>query len=160
MQPRTKYLIRLTVVVVVLGLFITSVIYLLVPPPRQLLGKSLGRHQRQPTRAYLPGTLSTSIMTHEIGHNLDFSHANFLFCNQSMTTNQPVYTSSCISQEYGDPFDVMGNHSDNYRTINAPHRVQVISPQPKTPEYPLACASCSNLAMRTYIPCGSNSPLR
>ena len=58
-----------------------------------------------PTRAYLPGIIGGPTITHELGHNLGFYHANFLNCPTSMTTNQPIYTSGCVSQEYGDPFD-------------------------------------------------------
>lgn len=78
----------------------------------------------KPSRAYLPGLVSAATITHEIGHNLGFYHANFLDCPTSITTNQPIYTSGCISKEYGDPFDVMGNYGSIPYSLNAPHRVQ------------------------------------
>jgi chitodextrinase len=54
------------------------------------------------------GTLGGSqVIAHELGHNLGMRHAGSWTCSKG-GARVPV-TSSCVTSEYGDPFDVMGN---------------------------------------------------
>jgi hypothetical protein len=71
--------------------------------------------------AYIPGSVSwvraeyfdTRIISHELGHNFGFHHAASYGCSVAVN-NSP---STCSSNEYGDPYDVMGNvlkHTNAY----------------------------------------------
>jgi chitodextrinase len=54
------------------------------------------------------GTLGGSqVIAHELGHNLGMRHAGSWTCSKG-GARVPVST-SCVTSEYGDPFDVMGN---------------------------------------------------
>lgn len=78
-----------------------------------------------PARVYLPGRMYAGIVTHEIGHNLGFNHANFRSCSSPVTVNQMQYTNdTCSNVEYGDIYDTMGASGTYFHSINAPHRVQ------------------------------------
>lgn len=57
-------------------------------------------------------------MIHELGHSLYLSHAHSLICKDS-NGNPSTLSKICTPDEYGDPFDVMGNawrhrHFNNY----------------------------------------------
>jgi hypothetical protein len=55
---------------------------------------------------WINGSLSTYLLTHELGHNLGANHASTWRCTAG---NTPVSVSdACEEDEYGDPFDVMG----------------------------------------------------
>lgn len=76
--------------------------------------------------AYLPGTYSfvargqsftTHVVGHELGHNIGAHHASSYICISNF--GLPVSISnSCTINEYGDPFDIMGNlltvHMNNF----------------------------------------------
>jgi len=47
-------------------------------------------------------------MIHELGHSLGLSHAHSLLCKDS-NGNPSILSKICTPDEYGDPFDVMGN---------------------------------------------------
>lgn len=47
-------------------------------------------------------------MIHELGHSLRLSHAHSLVCKDS-NANPSTLSKICTPDEYGDPFDVMGN---------------------------------------------------
>ena len=78
------------------------------------LGDLPGRH------TWINGALTTSLVAHELGHNLGAHHANAYRCTDG---GSPVTLSgSCTSSEYGDPFDVMGL---NAVLMSSWHRAQV-----------------------------------
>ncbi|MCH7541881.1 hypothetical protein IH981_03880, partial [Patescibacteria group bacterium] len=62
------------------------------------------------------GNFNLRIVAHELGHNFGVHHANTLRCTDSNGKRVPIST-SCISIEYGDPFDIMGSstkHMNNF----------------------------------------------
>lgn len=52
-----------------------------------------------------------AVAQHELGHNLGLNHANALVCTAADGRPTPVEEpgGSCAAQEYGDPFDAMGD---------------------------------------------------
>jgi hypothetical protein len=72
-------------------------------------------------RAWTNGYLATSVIAHEIGHNRGAHHASSLHCVGS-SGDAVTLSSSCSSNEYGDPFDVMAL---NARLMSSFHRAQV-----------------------------------
>jgi hypothetical protein len=55
------------------------------------------------------GTVGGSqVISHELGHNLSLRHAGSWTCTNAQGEKVAV-SNSCTTQEYGDPFDVMGN---------------------------------------------------
>lgn len=61
-----------------------------------------------PGRAWINGAYADYVVTHELGHNFTFAHANGYKCLDSQ--NQAVTLSEhCTALEYGDPFDSMGS---------------------------------------------------
>jgi hypothetical protein len=57
--------------------------------------------------------LTTRVSGHELGHNFGFHHAANYNCVVA-TNSSP---STCVSSEYGDPYDIMGNstkHTNNF----------------------------------------------
>src|SRR5262249_17764485 len=59
------------------------------------------------TRSYINGNFITLVVAHEFGHNLGVHHASSYNC--SANGKRVPISSSCTSDEYGDPFDTMGN---------------------------------------------------
>ncbi|TMH14244.1 MAG: hypothetical protein E6H68_11760 [Betaproteobacteria bacterium] len=57
-------------------------------------------------QAWSNGYNQLSVYAHELGHNFNLLHAASLYC-----PGQAIGGGSCGSEEYGDPFDVMGNIS-------------------------------------------------
>lgn len=72
-------------------------------------------------RSWSNGYLLTTVLAHELGHNMGAHHANLLSCTDSRGAPTP-YSSTCNSNEYGDPFDVMGSSS---ALMSAFHRDQI-----------------------------------
>jgi chitodextrinase len=72
------------------------------------------------TRTWTNGYLNTSVIAHELGHNLGAHHASSYSCTSggAAVTLSPT----CTSSEYGDPFDVMGL---NARLMSSWHRAQI-----------------------------------
>ena len=88
--------------------------------------------------ANLPGPISsihnttdTSVIAHEFGHNLGLTHANALVncIDQNGFLATTVTINGCVSKEYADDYDVMGNGPGgglgNYNFLNARHREQM-----------------------------------
>lgn len=72
-------------------------------------------------RTWVNGRLSTGVIAHELGHNLGAHHANSMAC--SGPGGAPaMFSASCSSSEYGDPFDVMGG---GLRLMSSWHRAQI-----------------------------------
>jgi hypothetical protein len=71
--------------------------------------------------SYMPGTqawlngpsgMTLHAMAHELGHNLGTHHANSYYCTENgVAVSLSANVANCTSQEYGDPFSVMGNYS-------------------------------------------------
>lgn len=79
------------------------------------LGQMPGR------RAWTNGDLDTRVVAHELGHNLGANHASALHCTGADGAPAAL-SASCTSDEYGDPFDVMGLPA---RLMSSWHRAQV-----------------------------------
>jgi hypothetical protein len=76
-------------------------------------------------QSWLNGTISVRVAAHELGHNMGLHHASSLACTSN---GVPVaFSSTCTPDEYGDPFDVMGNA---LRHSNAWHLKQIGFMQP------------------------------
>ena len=60
------------------------------------------------TRLWVKGQpgMTTGVMAHEFGHNLGAHHANSYTCTANGA--RVALSTSCTSNEYGDPFSVMG----------------------------------------------------
>jgi hypothetical protein len=71
--------------------------------------------------SYMPGTqawlngpsgMTLHAMAHELGHNFGTHHANSYYCTENgIVVSLSANAANCTSQEYGDPFSVMGNYS-------------------------------------------------
>jgi chitodextrinase len=71
--------------------------------------------------SWINGDLFSNVGTHELGHNFGLDHASSLTC---MRAGERVsYSSNCSSDEYGDPYDVMGY--PNQRHTSTWHRYQL-----------------------------------
>lgn len=57
--------------------------------------------------AMINGNLAVHPIAHELGHNLGLEHAGSVTC--FVGAQRVQISSSCAVNEYGDPFDVMGN---------------------------------------------------
>jgi len=71
-------------------------------------------------RTWVNGTLATSLVAHELGHNLGAHHANALRCGQDASA--ATLGGACTSIEYGDPFDAMGS---GRALMSSWHRAQI-----------------------------------
>jgi hypothetical protein len=67
------------------------------------LGEILGTH------SWMNGYIGPSVVAHELGHNMGLHHANSLTCTDAGV--QVAISANCTSDEYGDPYDVMGNYA-------------------------------------------------
>jgi chitodextrinase len=68
------------------------------------------------SQAWLNGTLGMNLhgMAHELGHSFGTHHANAYYCTENgVRVSLSASTANCTSQEYGDPFSVMGNYSSS-----------------------------------------------
>lgn len=64
------------------------------------------------SNSWLHGTIDLGIWAHELGHNLTLYHSRTLICSGSETGSFLSVASRCSYEEYGDPFDVMGQAPD------------------------------------------------
>lgn len=67
-------------------------------------------------QSWINGTLSVGVTAHEMGHNMGVHHAASYRCTADGV--RVALSSTCTTNEYGDPYDVMGNlgsrHSNNW----------------------------------------------
>jgi hypothetical protein len=67
------------------------------------------------TKAWINGELTMRVVGHELGHNLGAHHASGLHCREG--GRRVAVSDSCMLEEYGDPFDIMGGgarHMSNW----------------------------------------------
>ncbi|TKB49274.1 peptidase M11 [Ferrimonas sediminicola] len=91
-----------------------------------------------PSQAWFDGTLnSAGVVSHELGHNLGLMHSHALAC-----AGQPPLSDSCLSVEYGDVLDRMGQHSAGHFATFQKQRLGWVGTS-DTPEVLTATASGS-----------------
>lgn len=77
----------------------------------------LGTIGGAPGLTWVNGELDTRVVAHELGHNFGVHHANSYSCVDA--NNAPVAISAqCTSNEYGDPFDIMGSATRQMSTFH------------------------------------------
>lgn len=74
-------------------------------PPNTCGWWGLGNLGGSPTNAWVKGPFLSSVISHELGHNLGVYHSHALACGG---TTLGVIGVDCASVEYGDELDVMG----------------------------------------------------
>jgi hypothetical protein len=65
------------------------------------------------TDSFINGSLAVRVLAHELGHNLGAEHASALTCVDGAGVSVS-FSSSCVLDEYGDPYDVMGTSERHY----------------------------------------------
>lgn len=92
------------------GRSVSAYDHVVAVPERNGACGSLGGQAWTPGRdVFVNGSQDLSVVVHEIGHNLRMRHANVLRCTKDGET--VAVGGTCVSEEYADPFDVMGNRS-------------------------------------------------
>ena len=75
--------------------------------------------------AWSNGWLDTGLVSHELGHSFGMHHASSLNCGGPGQRATMADLSTCAADEYGDPFDAMGDpwglQRDGYRYGRQPH---------------------------------------
>ncbi len=67
---------------------------------------------------------TVGITTHELGHNFGMLHANLYSCSENGVAVPMDTSANCVSQQYGDYFDVMGGNSQGSYQMDATHMGQ------------------------------------
>ena len=77
----------------------------------------LGTVGGNPSQAWINGTPSAGVVSHEMGHNFGLWHSHALYCDDGQSA-----CSTGTSIEYGDRFDVMGDGTSGPMHFNAPQK--------------------------------------
>jgi len=98
--------------------------------------------------AWINQSLSTYVVSHELGHNFGLLHAHSLSCGG--VSIGP----SCSQSEYGDPFDTMGSGAHQFNAFSKAQMLQWLTGG--------SVATRSAIGTATYVlsPLESNSGLR
>jgi len=67
------------------------------------------------------GRYTTRVVAHELGHNFGVLHASTLNCTNE-SGQRVAISNKCKSNEYGDPFDIMGSR---VRHMNTQHKARL-----------------------------------
>lgn len=73
------------------------------------------------------GNVSSLVIAHELGHNLGLHHANSLTCSSGGKRVQ--ISDTCTSDEYGDPFDTMGNIANRHNNSLSLDQLGILLPE-------------------------------
>ncbi|WP_024303657.1 Ig-like domain-containing protein [Pseudogulbenkiania sp. MAI-1] len=82
-----------------------------IPRNNTCAWSGMGTVGGSPSSSWLNGALYRGTVTHEMGHNLSLWHSHSLDCGTT------TLGSSCSRNEYGDPFDTMGNGVVHYNAF-------------------------------------------
>ena len=82
-----------------------------IPQNSACTWSGMGTVGGSPSSTWLNGSLYRGTVTHEMGHNLSLWHSHSLDCGAT------TLGSSCSRNEYGDPFDTMGNGVVHYNAF-------------------------------------------
>ncbi|MBM3224424.1 MAG: hypothetical protein FJZ47_11565, partial [Candidatus Tectomicrobia bacterium] len=74
----------------------------------------LGSVGGKPSQAWINGSLTLKVVSHEMGHNFGLYHAHSLDCGST------VLGTACTASDYGDTIDTMGNPASGH--FNAFHK--------------------------------------
>ena len=83
-----------------------------------------GRGQIGGTDSWLNGTIDLGVWAHELGHNLTLYHSRTSICSTADGVFISV-ASNCSFDEYGDPFDTMGNPWTTPRQYHARNKAHL-----------------------------------
>lgn len=90
---------------------------------------TLGPSERGDGFIWVNGYAIASLITHELGHNLDLTHSGALWCFDPKGKRVPL-SDTCRSTTYDDAWDVMGNQPYGFGAISASNldRLGVLDP--------------------------------
>jgi len=105
--------------------------------------------------------IGKSTLSHELGHNLSYGHANWADCDTATPQPGAAGTTGCTIRNYGDILDVMGFGITQFTggTLSAPHAIRsgiwddsafAIAASNTTQSYTLNAVS-SNSGLRSVI---------
>lgn len=102
------------------GYPLDSYTYTVYAWPRTTLCGWAGLGYLPGTSSYIDGYLDTRVVGHELGHNFGVHHASTMSCSENGVVT--TMTGTCTSDEYGDPYSIMGTST---RLHNNWHRQQL-----------------------------------
>jgi hypothetical protein len=102
--------------------------------------------------------IAKSTLSHELGHNLTYGHANWLDCDTATPQPGAAGTTGCAVKNYGDTFDVMGFGISGYTggSLSSAHAIR----SGLWPSTAFANATSNTTQSYTLNAISSNSGLR